>query len=189
LLPTLHDAVEYSGIKSGPSVFTTWDIPLISNGAKPDPNYNYRKETKKKFPIPISNLKPEVMATADEEEGEVVMVRMGSYGGKARVLLVGEESAAEETMLLWGIQQPTLSKPNAFVSQSSLQLRLDACGHSLSILQSPSSLVSHPSFFFLFSYRYHLGHCSWLFGLFNCRARLEWLDQWCGTVVLCWQSF
>jgi hypothetical protein len=95
------------------------------------------------------------MATADEEEkmeeGEMVMVRIGSYGGKARVLLVGEESAAEETMLLWGIQQPTLSKPNAFVSQSSHQLRLDACGHSLSILQSPSSLVSHPSFFF-FSY-------------------------------------
>ena len=97
------------------------------------------------------------MATADgeenmeEEEGEVAMVRIGSYGGKARVLLVGEESAAEETMLLWGIQQPTLSKPNAFVSQSSHQLRLDACGHSLSILQSPSSLVSHPSFFF-FSY-------------------------------------
>lgn len=80
------------------------------------------------------------MATVDEEEEEVVMVSIGSYGGKARVLLVGEESATEETMLLWGIQQPTLSKPNAFVSQSSLQLRLDACGHSLSILQSPSSL-------------------------------------------------
>ncbi|EEF42804.1 conserved hypothetical protein [Ricinus communis] len=43
-------------------------------------------------------------------------------------------------MLLWGIQQPTLSAPNSFVSQSSLQLRIDACGHSLSILQSPSSL-------------------------------------------------
>eukprot|EP00257_Ricinus_communis_P005428 XP_002519593.2 protein N-lysine methyltransferase METTL21A [Ricinus communis] len=52
----------------------------------------------------------------------------------------GEESAAEEIMLLWGIQQPTLSAPNSFVSQSSLQLRIDACGHSLSILQSPSSL-------------------------------------------------
>ena len=34
-------------------------------------------------------------------------------------------------MLLWGIQQPTLSKPNAFVSQASYQLSLDSCGHSL----------------------------------------------------------
>ncbi|KAJ7975489.1 Protein N-lysine methyltransferase [Quillaja saponaria] len=76
----------------------------------------------------------------EEEEEEAVMVSIGSYGGKVRALVAGEESAAEETMLLWGIQQPTLSKHNAFVSQSSLQLRLDACGHSLSIIQSPSSL-------------------------------------------------
>ncbi|KHG04629.1 Methyltransferase-like protein 21A [Gossypium arboreum] len=66
---------------------------------------------------------------------------LGSYGGKVSVLEWETESgAAEETMLLWGIQQPTLSKQNAFVSHSSLQLLLDACGHSLSILQSPSSL-------------------------------------------------
>ncbi|XP_024026018.1 protein N-lysine methyltransferase METTL21A [Morus notabilis] len=91
------------------------------------------------------------------------MVRLGSYGGTVRSLLLlkgdgdgdGDDdeeeededfgtaataAAAEETMLLWGIQQPTLSKPNAFVSQHSLCLSLDACGHSLSILQSPSSL-------------------------------------------------
>lgn len=75
-------------------------------------------------------------------DGEI-MVQLGSYGGKVRLLAAetGEEAAAEETMLLWGIQQPTLSKPNAFVSQSSLLLSLDACGHSLSIHQSPSSLV------------------------------------------------
>ena len=80
---------------------------------------------------------------SSEEEEEVVMVkRMGSYGEEVRVLSVGEESAAEETMLLWGIQQPTFSKPNAFVSQTSLQLRLDACGQTLSILQSPSSLTT-----------------------------------------------
>ncbi|KAH7550595.1 hypothetical protein JRO89_XS13G0227700 [Xanthoceras sorbifolium] len=80
------------------------------------------------------------------------MVKLGSYKENVRLLMVvvGEsepesesesESATEETMLLWGIQQPTLSKPNTFVSQSSLQLRIDACGHSLSILQSPSSLL------------------------------------------------
>lgn len=89
------------------------------------------------------------MATAaeveTEEETEMMkMVKLGSYDGKVRLLIVSgdseSESAAEETMLLWGIQQPTLSKPNAFVSQSSLNLRIDACGHSLSILQSPSSL-------------------------------------------------
>ncbi|XP_054779385.1 uncharacterized protein LOC129287219 [Prosopis cineraria] len=76
----------------------------------------------------------------EEEDEEVALVSLGSYGGKVRLLAEGEESAAEEIMLLWGIQQPTLSKPNAFVSQSSLNLRLDSCGHSLSILQSPSSL-------------------------------------------------
>ncbi|KAI9092480.1 hypothetical protein K1719_027608 [Acacia pycnantha] len=75
-----------------------------------------------------------------EEEEEAAMVNLGSYGGKVRLLGEGEESTAEEIMLLWAIQQPTLSKPNAFVSQSSLTLRLDSCGHSLSILQSPSSL-------------------------------------------------
>lgn len=104
-----------------------------------------------------------------KEEEEERMVRMGSYGGMVRLLTVtattkseeeeeekekeeeeekgkeeecSYEAAAEEIMLLWGIQQPTLSKPNAFVSQSSLELKLDACGHPLSIFQSPSSLVS-----------------------------------------------
>ena len=77
----------------------------------------------------------------DEEEAVTPMVKLGSYGAEVRLVVGGEESAAEETMLLWGIQQPTLSKPNAFVSQASLQLSLDSCGHSLSILQSPSSLV------------------------------------------------
>ncbi|KAG5108477.1 hypothetical protein JHK84_045384 [Glycine max] len=84
------------------------------------------------------------MANNNEEEEEAVapMVKLGSYGGEVRLVVGGEESAAEETMLLWGIQQPTLSKPNAFVSQASLQLSLDSCGHSLSILQSPSSLMA-----------------------------------------------
>jgi len=84
----------------------------------------------------------DTMEKEEEEEAVAPMVKLGSYGGEVRLMVGGEESAAEETMLLWGIQQPTLSKPNAFVSQSSLQLSLDTCGHSLSILQSPSSLVS-----------------------------------------------
>ncbi|XP_059661633.1 uncharacterized protein LOC132307784 isoform X2 [Cornus florida] len=72
-----------------------------------------------------------------EEEEEDVMIKMGSYGGMVRMV---SEEAAEEIMLLWGIQQPTLSTHNAFVRQSSLQLHLDACGRSLTILQSPSSM-------------------------------------------------
>ncbi|XP_057994084.1 uncharacterized protein LOC110655310 isoform X2 [Hevea brasiliensis] len=79
-----------------------------------------------------------VVGESEIEENEIM--KMGSYGGKVKVLRDDQESPAEEIMLLWGIQQPTLSKPNSFVSQSSLQLRLDACGRSLSILQSPSSL-------------------------------------------------
>ncbi|KAK4800238.1 hypothetical protein SAY86_025603 [Trapa natans] len=77
------------------------------------------------------------------EEG-VVVVKLGSYGGDVRLLGGGEgedsEAAVTETMLLWGIQQPMHSKPNAYVSQSSLALPLEACGHTLSVLQSPSSL-------------------------------------------------
>ncbi|XP_058227548.1 uncharacterized protein LOC131335978 [Rhododendron vialii] len=91
------------------------------------------------------------MAGEDEKMEKII----GSYGGKVRIVSSTDDddsmeqeeegaaaasAAAEEMMLLWGIQQPTLSKPNAFVSQSSLCLPLDACGRSLSILQSPSSL-------------------------------------------------
>lgn len=82
-----------------------------------------------------------LMASSTVAESEMEEeIKLGSYGGKVRVLRQDEESAAAETMLLWGIHQPTFSKPNSFVSQSSLQLNLDACGHYLSILQSPSSL-------------------------------------------------
>nr|XP_034914000.1 uncharacterized protein LOC118048438 [Populus alba] len=82
-----------------------------------------------------------LMASSTVAESEMEEeIKLGSYGVKVRVLRQDEESAAAETMLLWGIQQPTFSKPNSFVSQSSLQLNLDACGHYLSILQSPSSL-------------------------------------------------
>ncbi|XP_010536413.1 PREDICTED: protein N-lysine methyltransferase METTL21A [Tarenaya hassleriana] len=92
-----------------------------------------------------------------EEEETMVKTRlMGGYGGE--VVVVGGfpaaesesgsdsesesdlDSAASEILLLWSLQAPTSFAPNAFVSQSSLQLRIDACGHPLSILQSPSSL-------------------------------------------------
>ncbi|OIT22872.1 PREDICTED: protein N-lysine methyltransferase METTL21A [Nicotiana attenuata] len=74
----------------------------------------------------------------EEEEEERMVEELGMYRGKVR--LVNSEEPAEETMLLWGIQQPTFSKPNAFARQTSLQLPIDACGRSLSILQSPSNL-------------------------------------------------
>ncbi|XLR32163.1 hypothetical protein S83_060063 [Arachis hypogaea] len=87
-----------------------------------------------------SNEAAEVKEEEEEEREDATMAKLGSYGGEVRLVVDGEESAAEEIMLLWGIQQPTLSKPNSFVSQSSLKLSIDSCGHSLSILQSPSSL-------------------------------------------------
>lgn len=76
-------------------------------------------------------------AEADAEDEENVVVGLGSYKGKVRVV----SDCEEEIMLLWAIQQPIYSKHNAYVNQSSLQLNIDACGRSLSILQSPSSLV------------------------------------------------
>lgn len=72
------------------------------------------------------------------EEEQRMLEELGMYKGKVR--LVNSEEPTEETMLLWGIQQPTFSKPNAFARQTSLQLRVDACGRTLSILQSPSNL-------------------------------------------------
>lgn len=81
----------------------------------------------------------EVNPTEDEEEEEETVIGLGSYKGKVRMVR-GDPS--DEMMLLWGLQQPTFSKPNAFVAQSSLNLSLDACGRCLSISQSPSSLVS-----------------------------------------------
>ncbi|KAL0377131.1 UNVERIFIED_CONTAM: Protein-lysine methyltransferase C42C1.13 [Sesamum calycinum] len=73
---------------------------------------------------------------ATDEEVENVVAGLGSYGGKVGLV----SDCEEEIMLLWAIQQPIFSKHNAFVSQSALQLHIDACGRSLSILQSPSSL-------------------------------------------------
>ncbi|XP_051133137.1 uncharacterized protein LOC127252845 [Andrographis paniculata] len=78
---------------------------------------------------------------ADEEEEEHsaagnVVDGLGSYRGKVGLVIDCEE----EIMLLWGIHQPIFSKHNAFVAQSALQIHIDACGRSLSILQSPSSL-------------------------------------------------
>ncbi|KAK1324495.1 Phytochrome-associated serine/threonine-protein phosphatase 1 [Acorus calamus] len=72
-------------------------------------------------------------AEAEEEE----LIVMGSYGGRVRAV----EDAPEEILLLWSFQQPTLSKPNAFVRHSSSLLRIDSCGRHLSIIQSPSSMV------------------------------------------------
>ncbi|KAL3507066.1 hypothetical protein ACH5RR_032448 [Cinchona calisaya] len=80
-----------------------------------------------------------VKAEEEFEESKMEEVEgLGLYKGNVRI--VGSEEAAEEIMLLWGIQQPILSKHNVFVHQSSLQLHIDACGRCLSILQSPSSL-------------------------------------------------
>ncbi|CAH9118194.1 unnamed protein product [Cuscuta europaea] len=78
------------------------------------------------------------LAEEDVGEEEQIVDEMGLYKGKVRI--VNSEEPAEEMMLLWGLQQPTLSKPNSFAKQSSLQLLLDSCGRSLSILQCPSSL-------------------------------------------------
>ncbi|KAL3715795.1 hypothetical protein ACJRO7_007530 [Eucalyptus globulus] len=72
------------------------------------------------------------------EDGKMV-VGLGSNGGRAR-LLGGDgccneegEVATAETML-----QPTLAEANAFVSELSLTLAIEACGRSLSVVQSPS---------------------------------------------------
>ncbi|KAJ4972544.1 hypothetical protein NE237_005718 [Protea cynaroides] len=72
----------------------------------------------------------------EEVESLETLIRIGSYGKPVRLV----RDSDEEILLLWAIQQPTLSKQNAFVRQSSLKLELEACGHRLTISQSPSSM-------------------------------------------------
>ncbi|KAH9290609.1 hypothetical protein KI387_034726, partial [Taxus chinensis] len=43
-------------------------------------------------------------------------------------------------MLLWAFGQPCTVRQNNFVKQTSNHFKLDACGHNLCILQSPSSM-------------------------------------------------
>ncbi|XP_042497416.1 protein N-lysine methyltransferase METTL21A-like isoform X2 [Macadamia integrifolia] len=80
-------------------------------------------------------MEDSVTAVSDGEEVET-LVTIGSYGEPVRLV----RDSSEEILLLWAIQQPTLSKQNAFVFQSSLKLELEACGHRLIISQSPSSM-------------------------------------------------
>ena len=74
---------------------------------------------------------------SDEAE-EDVMAYLGAFPVKVKIV----EDAAEETLLLWAFQDPVNAKQNAFVSQGSLQLKLDACGQLLHIMQAPSSVVT-----------------------------------------------
>ncbi len=76
-----------------------------------------------------------------DEADEDVMAYLGAFPAKVKMV----EDAAEETLLLWAFQDPVSAKQNAFVSQGSLQLKLDACGQLLHIMQAPSSVVI-PSF-------------------------------------------
>ncbi|KAG0578646.1 hypothetical protein KC19_4G039000 [Ceratodon purpureus] len=72
---------------------------------------------------------------SDEAE-EDVMAYLGAFPAKVKMV----EDAAEETLLLWAFQDPVRAKQNSFVSQGSLQLKLDACGQQLHIMQAPSSV-------------------------------------------------
>ncbi|KNA13485.1 hypothetical protein SOVF_116560 [Spinacia oleracea] len=89
---------------------------------------------------PMNSKETPVEGEVEVEEVEVeeVRVKLGCYTGFVKLV----EDPSEEIMLLWGLQQPIFSKPNAFVKQSSLSLHLDAFGHSISVLQSPSSLMT-----------------------------------------------
>lgn len=80
----------------------------------------------------------EAEPAVEEFEESTILEKLGLYNGNVRI--ISNEDPAEEIALMWGIQQPFLSQNNAFVQQSSLELSIDACGRSLSILQSPSSL-------------------------------------------------
>ncbi|KAL0914160.1 hypothetical protein M5K25_017670 [Dendrobium thyrsiflorum] len=71
-----------------------------------------------------------------EDDGENSTAVMGSYSSAVRPVY----DAAAEILVLWAINQPSRRKHNFFVRQSSQSLSIDACGHLLSIQQSPSSM-------------------------------------------------
>ncbi|KAL2631296.1 hypothetical protein R1flu_015982 [Riccia fluitans] len=73
---------------------------------------------------------------ADEEDEGPVVGNVGLW--PKSVELVRE--ASEEIMLLWALQQPTLSRLNRFARQEELEFNIDACGHELCISQIPSSM-------------------------------------------------
>ncbi len=73
----------------------------------------------------------------DDDEELLLLQTLGAFPVPVKIV----EDAAEETLLLWTFQQPTKAAQNAYVQQRSLHLRLDACGHSLDIMQTPSSMV------------------------------------------------
>ncbi|PIA60155.1 hypothetical protein AQUCO_00400803v1 [Aquilegia coerulea] len=74
---------------------------------------------------------------SESEDGNQ-LVEIGSL--KVPIRLVRD--SAEEILFLWSLQQPTLSKQNALVGQSSLRLNLEACGQRVIISQSPSSMTT-----------------------------------------------
>ncbi|CAD5195646.1 unnamed protein product [Musa acuminata subsp. malaccensis] len=71
-----------------------------------------------------------------ESAAAVATMRLGAYGRDAEVV----EEAAGEILLLWALHQPAAQRQNAFVRHSSRTLAIDACGHRLTVLQSPSSM-------------------------------------------------
>ncbi|XP_065029977.1 uncharacterized protein LOC135582267 [Musa acuminata AAA Group] len=71
-----------------------------------------------------------------ESAAAVATMRLGAYGRDAEVV----EEAAGEILLLWALHQPAAQRQNAFVRHSSQTLAIDACGHRLTVLQSPSSM-------------------------------------------------
>ncbi|XP_010248731.1 PREDICTED: protein N-lysine methyltransferase METTL21A isoform X2 [Nelumbo nucifera] len=83
----------------------------------------------------VSDMVESVVGDVEAEAAED-LVLIGSYETPIRLV----RDSAEEILLLWAIQQPTLCKQNAFVRQSSLLLDIEACGHRLTIFQSPSSM-------------------------------------------------
>ncbi|KAG6538756.1 protein N-lysine methyltransferase METTL21A-like [Zingiber officinale] len=64
------------------------------------------------------------------------MSRLGAYENAVELV----ETATEEILLLWALQQPASRRQNLFVRHSSQTLAIDACGQHLTIHQSPSSM-------------------------------------------------
>lgn len=71
-----------------------------------------------------------------EDDDEYEILNVGGLQIPGRLI----SDASEEIMLLWAIGQPCTAPQNRFVKHTSNHLKLDACGHNLCILQSPSSM-------------------------------------------------
>eukprot|EP00897_Mesotaenium_endlicherianum_P010054 jgi/Mesen1/9077/ME000578S08310 len=75
--------------------------------------------------------------SGNEEEVAASLTRIGKLDRDVEEVT----DACEEVMLLWGLRDPMSVRQGAFVAQGAQELRLEACGQNIHVIQAPTSLM------------------------------------------------